>query len=173
MNGWKNVEPGKTQETGRTALEIRRRGTGRQSVRRAKIRRSVFAVGKVFRHDRQRPVHGTFFQNFLPRIPDRLDRRRQGHHPQVRPGWSNREPTCNTMAQMTIVRYLQRYDIDRHIGKIVEVYKRRRDVAVGSIERYFPANIRFIRPEGGLFIWIELPTGISAREILNKCLEKK
>ena len=77
------------------------------------------------------------------------------------------------MAQMTIVRYLQRYDIDRHIGKIVEVYKRRRDVAVGSIERYFPANIRFIRPEGGLFIWIELPTGISAREILNKCLEKK
>ena len=77
------------------------------------------------------------------------------------------------MAQMTIVRYLQRYDIDRHIGQIVEVYKRRRDVAVGSIERYFPANIRFIRPEGGLFIWIELPTGISAREILNKCLEKK
>lgn len=77
------------------------------------------------------------------------------------------------MAQMTIVRYLQRYDIDRHIGKIVEVYKRRRDVAVGSIERYFPANIRFIRPEGGLFIWIELPTGISAREILNKCLRKK
>lgn len=80
---------------------------------------------------------------------------------------------CNTMAQMTIARYLQRYDIDRHIGKIVEVYKRRRDVAVGSIERYFPANIRFIRPEGGLFIWIELPSGISAREILNKCLEKK
>ena len=80
---------------------------------------------------------------------------------------------CNTMAQMIIARYLQRYDIDRHIGKIVEVYKRRRDVAVGSIERYFPANIRFIRPEGGLFIWIELPTGISAREILNKCLEKK
>jgi aminotransferase len=77
------------------------------------------------------------------------------------------------MAQMIIARYLQRYDIDRHIGKIVEVYKRRRDVAVGSIERYFPANIRFIRPEGGLFIWIELPTGISAREILNKCLEKK
>lgn len=64
MNGWKNVEPGKTQETGRTALEIRRRGTGRQSVRRAKIRRSVFAVGKVFRHDRQRPVHGDVFLKF-------------------------------------------------------------------------------------------------------------
>lgn len=173
MNGWKNVEPGKTQETGRTALEIRRRGTGRQSVRRAKIRRSVFAVGKVFRHDRQRPCTGRFSKIFCPGF---------------RIGWiagdkdiirkyvlvgQTGNPTCNTMAQMTIVRYLQRYDIDRHIGKIVEVYKRRRDVAVGSIERYFPANIRFIRPEGGLFIWIELPTGISAREILNKCLEKK
>lgn len=80
---------------------------------------------------------------------------------------------CNTMAQMTIARYLQRYDIDRHIGKIVEVYKKRRDVAVRSIERYFPGNIKFTRPEGGLFTWIELPEGISAREILNKCLERK
>lgn len=80
---------------------------------------------------------------------------------------------CNTIAQMTIAEYLKRYDIDAHIGKIVEVYKKRRDTAIRSIERYFPDCIKFTRPEGGLFTWIELPEGIPAREILEKCLEKK
>ncbi|MDR2914737.1 MAG: PLP-dependent aminotransferase family protein [Tannerella sp.] len=80
---------------------------------------------------------------------------------------------CNTIAQMTIAEYLKRYDIDKHIGKIVEVYKRRRDIAIECMECYFPDNIKFTRPEGGLFTWIELPEEISAREVLEKCLEKK
>ncbi|WP_300702378.1 PLP-dependent aminotransferase family protein [Bacteroides sp.] len=80
---------------------------------------------------------------------------------------------CNTIAQITIAEYLKRYDIDKHIQKIVEVYRRRRDIAVRCIECYFPNNIKFTHPEGGLFTWIELPEGISAREILEKCLEKK
>ncbi len=45
---------------------------------------------------------------------------------------------CNTIARMVISEYLKRYDINEHIGKIVEVYKKRRDVAVECIERYFP-----------------------------------
>ena len=80
---------------------------------------------------------------------------------------------CNTIAQMVIAEYLKRYDIDKHIGKIVEVYRKRRDVAVKCIEGYFPEGIKFTHPEGGLFTWIELPEGISARDILEKCLEKK
>lgn len=42
-----------------------------------------------------------------------------------------------------------------------------------SIERYFPDTIKFTRPEGGLFTWIELPEGISARDVLVRSLEKK
>lgn len=80
---------------------------------------------------------------------------------------------CNTIAQMTIAEYLKRYDIDKHIKKIVQVYRKRRDIAVKSIECYFPKNIKFTHPEGGLFTWIELPEGVSARKILEKCLEKK
>lgn len=80
---------------------------------------------------------------------------------------------CNTIAQMVISEYLQQYNIDEHIGKIVEVYRKRRDIAVECIERYFPKNIKFTHPEGGLFTWIELPEGISARDVLDKCLEKR
>lgn len=80
---------------------------------------------------------------------------------------------CNTIAQMTIAEYLKKYDIDAHIGRIVKVYKQRRDVAVACLEKYFPDGVRFTRPEGGLFTWIELPTHISARDILTQCLEQK
>lgn len=80
---------------------------------------------------------------------------------------------CNTIAQMTIAEYLKRYDIDKHIAKIVEVYRRRRDVAIHCMERYFPDCVKFTHPQGGLFTWVELPERISAREILVKCLEKK
>lgn len=80
---------------------------------------------------------------------------------------------CNTIAQMTIAEYLKRYDIDKHIAKIIEVYKKRRNIAMECIERYFPDNIKFTRPEGGLFTWIELPEHIPAREVLEKCLERK
>lgn len=80
---------------------------------------------------------------------------------------------CNTIAQMTIAEYLKRYDIDKHIAKIIEVYRKRRDIAMKCMERYFPNTVKFTHPEGGLFTWIELPEGIPAREILEKCLEKK
>lgn len=80
---------------------------------------------------------------------------------------------CNTIAQMTIAEYLKRYDIDKHIAKIIEVYRKRRDIAMKCMERYFPDTVNFTHPEGGLFTWIELPEGIPAREILEKCLEKK
>lgn len=80
---------------------------------------------------------------------------------------------CNTIAQMTIAEYLKRYDIDKHIAKIIEVYRKRRDIAMKCMERHFPDTVNFTHPEGGLFTWIELPEGIPAREILEKCLEKK
>ncbi|MCD8166052.1 MAG: PLP-dependent aminotransferase family protein [Bacteroides sp.] len=80
---------------------------------------------------------------------------------------------CNTLAQMTIARYLEKYDIDRHIAGIVEVYKKRRDVTVQCIRESFPDTIKFTNPEGGLFTWIELPEGVPARLVLDKCLEKK
>ncbi|MCD8262161.1 MAG: PLP-dependent aminotransferase family protein [Bacteroides sp.] len=80
---------------------------------------------------------------------------------------------CNTLAQMTIAGYLEKYDIDRHIAGIVEVYKKRRDVTVQCIRESFSDTIKFTNPEGGLFTWIELPEGVSARPILEKCLEKK
>ncbi len=80
---------------------------------------------------------------------------------------------CNTLAQMTIAEYLRRYDINLHIEKIRKLYKLRRDIAVSCLEKQFPDKVYFTRPEGGLFAWIELPEGISSRDILEESLKHK
>lgn len=79
---------------------------------------------------------------------------------------------CNTLAQREIAKYLELYDIDRHIEKIKSTYRRRRNLAVAVMEREFPPAVRFTRPQGGLFLWIELPPAWDAKEILAKCLEQ-
>lgn len=79
---------------------------------------------------------------------------------------------CNTIAQMEISKYLELYDIDAHIATIREVYKRRRDLTVKTMEDEFPAGIEFTRPQGGLFAWVELPAGVNARDVLIESLEK-
>lgn len=80
---------------------------------------------------------------------------------------------CNTVAQRDIAKYLELYDIDKHIAKIVEVYRRRRDLAIKTMEEEFPKGVTFTRPHGGLFMWVQLPENINARDVLEKCLERK
>ena len=80
---------------------------------------------------------------------------------------------CNTLAQMEIAKYLELYDIDLHITKIRDVYRRRRDLCIRTMEQEFPDSVVFTRPEGGLFAWAELPETVNARDVFLKSLEKK
>ncbi len=77
---------------------------------------------------------------------------------------------CNTLAQREIMRYLALFDIDAHIEIIKNAYRRRRDVAVRTMERQFPAAVSFTRPQGGLFTWATLPAHIDAHRLLEKSL---
>ena len=40
-----------------------------------------------------------------------------------------------------------------------------------SIEEFFPKNLSYSKPEGGLFIWVELPEGIDSAHIFTECLK--
>jgi 2-aminoadipate transaminase len=73
---------------------------------------------------------------------------------------------------MSVYKFLEQNDIDKHIEKIRETYRRRRDLAVNIMRTRFPKNVRFTEPEGGLFAWVELPDHVNARDVLIKCLER-
>ena len=79
---------------------------------------------------------------------------------------------CNTLAQMEIAKYLELYNIDEHIEKIREVYRKRRNVMIKTMEESFPEDVTYTRPNGGLFAWVELPKHMNARDIFELCLKK-
>ncbi len=79
---------------------------------------------------------------------------------------------CNTIAQMEIAKYLELFSIDEHISKIIYTYRLRRDLAIETMDKAFPRGIRFTRPQGGLFSWVELPENINARDVLAKSLKR-
>lgn len=80
---------------------------------------------------------------------------------------------ASTISQMQLDKFLEKYDLDEHIEKIKSVYRRRRDLMLKTMDEEFPEGIKFTRPEGGLFTWVDLPEHINTRELAVKTLEKK
>lgn len=63
--------------------------------------------------------------------------------------------------------------VDQHIERIKAFYRERRDVMLGALGEHFPANARYTRPAGGLFVWAELPREIDTRELLVEAIQQK
>lgn len=78
----------------------------------------------------------------------------------------------STISQMEAAKFLELYDIDAHIQKIIDIYKVRRDVMLKTMEEEFPEGVSFTNPEGGLFTWVVLPEYMNARELALKALEQ-
>ena len=68
--------------------------------------------------------------------------------------------------------FIDMYDLDAHVAKIKELYKKRRNLMCDSMKEYFPEGITFTYPEGGLFTWVTLPEGMDAKELMPKVLAK-
>lgn len=77
----------------------------------------------------------------------------------------------NLFFQMLVSKYLEDNDIDEHIKTIKELYKRKASLMINGLEQGLSKEIRFTRPEGGLFLWVTLPEGDSS-EIFKACIEK-
>ena len=78
----------------------------------------------------------------------------------------------NYLSQRIVHQYLIDNDIDKHILKIRDAYKKRRDLMVSMIAEYFPEEIKYTKPEGGMFLWITLPEGISSLDLVDLAIKE-
>src|SRR6185369_12188214 len=79
----------------------------------------------------------------------------------------------STIEQRAVARLLKTFDYDGHIANLCDVYGQRCMTMRDAIEAHFPAETRWTRPEGGLFLWVELPEKINAQEIFEEALRQK
>lgn len=78
----------------------------------------------------------------------------------------------NSMAQRELDVFLETYDLDEHIELIKDVYRKRRNLMLKTMEETFPAEVEYTYPEGGLFTWAVLPEHINTRDLMEKAVEK-
>lgn len=77
----------------------------------------------------------------------------------------------STISQREISKFMELYNLDENVEKIRNVYKRRRDIMLQTMQTEFPDNVKYTHPQGGLFLWVELPLHIKAEKLLLTCLQ--
>lgn len=78
----------------------------------------------------------------------------------------------NEFAQLQIAGYLKNYDLDKQVQRIVKNCSVKRDLMCKIIDEKFPKSVKRTNPEGGMFVWIELPENIDASVLLEKAVEE-
>jgi 2-aminoadipate transaminase len=102
----------------------------------------------------------------------------------MRIGWLvGPEPLINKLAQLKFdggtnifgsfvaSEWIPSY-LDEHIDTLKEIYGRRRDLMLEALDENMPAGTTWTTPEGGFFVWLTLPEGIDAGQMLPHARER-
>ncbi|MCU0856826.1 MAG: PLP-dependent aminotransferase family protein [Pontiellaceae bacterium] len=69
--------------------------------------------------------------------------------------------------QSMVCEYLCNNDADEHIRMICDVYGRQCRAMLAGMKRHFPSEVSYIEPEGGMFVWAELPRHMAAMDLFD------
>ncbi len=77
--------------------------------------------------------------------------------------------SSNLMMQ-GIDNYLQHNDLDAHIQQIRTCYRQKKELMVKTLREYLPDTCQINDPQGGFFLWLQLPAGFDAEAFMNNKL---
>lgn len=77
-----------------------------------------------------------------------------------------RDVTTNTMSQVLLAEYLKRGFYDKHLEDVRKLYGRRKDAMLAALDKHLHGEVSWTRPDGGMSLWLRLPSGCSARDLL-------
>ena len=78
----------------------------------------------------------------------------------------------STLTQYFVREYFAEGRWREYIGDLIGIYRGRRDAMLDALERHFPQEAEWSRPEGGLFLWATLPDYIDTTDLLAKALRE-
>lgn len=76
-----------------------------------------------------------------------------------------------TFNQMVAAEFMARGLLHKQIEEIIGMYREKRKLMLESLEKEMPDGVTWTRPEGGLFLWVILPEGMSSTELFEKAVE--
>ena len=71
------------------------------------------------------------------------------------------------LSQATVYEFLRRGSLDRNLGLVRSLLKARRDALLDALDEHLGGTgARWNRPEGGYFLWLDLPEGVDSETLL-------
>ncbi|MGD9300751.1 MAG: PLP-dependent aminotransferase family protein [Desulfobacterales bacterium] len=81
------------------------------------------------------------------------------------------DAATNTPAQYILFEFIRQGLLDLQIKENVKYYRTKRDFMLTQMDRYFPDEVRWNRPEGGFFIFVQLPGQMDAADLFRQAVE--
>lgn len=78
----------------------------------------------------------------------------------------------NNLSQYIAAHYLNNFCFEEHLDRIKDRYASKCNIMFEAIKASFPAKSIFSKPEGGMFIWVQLPDHMDAELLLKNCIDK-
>ena len=76
-------------------------------------------------------------------------------------------------SQILVDEWLKSTDLEKHLDNSRAIYRRKLNLMCDLIDEKLGSFVKYVRPEGGLFVWCELPQNVDMMEFCRKCVENK
>ncbi|MCZ3745974.1 PLP-dependent aminotransferase family protein [Limosilactobacillus vaginalis] len=77
----------------------------------------------------------------------------------------------DNLVQYVVTEFFKENDVDAHVKEISDLYGKRKQLMIDGIKKYFPKDVKYTNPEGGMFLWVEVPGVTDTVELFKQCLE--
>ncbi len=78
----------------------------------------------------------------------------------------------SSFVQKIIARYMEKDLLEKNLKKTIDLYRERCRHMIGCFKKYMPAGVSWTEPQGGLFLFVTLPSQLDADDIFKKAIEK-
>lgn len=78
----------------------------------------------------------------------------------------------STLAQRAAAHVVTSGLLDSHLPQIRARYAAQCEVMLEALRAHFPHEARWTRPDGGMFVWVELPAGADAARLLDAAIAR-
>lgn len=80
---------------------------------------------------------------------------------------------ASDLIQRALNAYISVGRYEANLRRARRIYRRKRDAMLNALTRQMPDGSNWRCPQGGLFVWLKLPNGITARDLYPISLEEK
>ena len=74
--------------------------------------------------------------------------------------------------QVIIRKALQRMDFEEHLDRVRGIYGQRAQLMISLLEDHLPKSYEFVRPQGGMFVWVTVPEHTPVNALSEECIRR-